>query len=457
MGNGAVTLAWEGLPPAGSIDLAQVEAALGGVRRITYAPPHVYPMSAPHFAPQPEAARRIPPGRLGLYVHVPYCHYACTFCFYAKQIGADAAERERMTAALLRELEAVAPGTPLQQLYVGGGTPTALPAEQLDRLLEAIRARTRDDGGSVHTVEASPESLADAHLRVLRRRGIGRASLGVQSFDDRVLAAVRRGHGGGQARQACERLAGSGLIVNVDLIYGLPGQTPADFAADVATLAGLAVDSMTLYNLRVNERTPVARILREEERFDLQRLVAWRAFVKRTAAAHGYRQTRWHTFVRADWDARKPVFADDTSRGNQFGIGPSARSRLAGTVYRNAARLDEYVARIAAGRSPVEETMQLDDEGRRARFVALTLGEGAPLDREEYAATFATAFDEDYGASAQQLRAAGLIDDDGRRIALTEAGGLVWDLVSLALYPAGVRAWLDARQPVATTPDRLTR
>src|SRR5262245_40613411 len=129
--------------------LDAVAAAVGATPRVLYEDVHVYPLSAPDFAPAPAMARERPaPGPLKLYVHVPFCNYACTFCFYAKRVGVPRPQMERYVAAVERELEWVDAGTPLAQLYVGGGTPTALPADLLDRLLAAVGARlTRPDPG----------------------------------------------------------------------------------------------------------------------------------------------------------------------------------------------------------------------------------------------------------------------------------------------------------------------
>lgn len=432
-------------------DLERIVQALGAVQRVAYAPTSVYPMSAPAFVATPGAERPQPAGgRLGIYVHVPFCEYGCTFCFYAKRVGASPERMRRYVAAAVRELGWVVPDTPLSQLYVGGGTPTSLPADLLDELLATVLARVRDDGQQIHTVECSPETATEEYLRVFRRRGIGRVSMGIQSLDDAVLDSVSRRHSGAEALVACERLVASGLIVNVDLIYGLPRQTEATFRGDFEAVAARGVDAVTAYDLRINERTPVAGRLRQDERLDLARLVHWRAFVQRTADALGYRQMRWREFVRGTpaSGVRKPRFEDVTSIGNQIGIGPSARSRLGNIVYRNSADIDRYTARVEAGQSPVEETFLLRVEDRKARFVALSLGDGRPLNRSEYAREFGCSVEDDYGEVLQGVLAAGLASDDGDCISLTETGKLVYDRVTLAFYPQRARGWIEGRELV---------
>ena len=183
----------------------------------------MYPSAAPAYTQAPQAER--PPlehDQLRLYVHVPFCRYRCTFCYYAVRVGADTEAMARYVRALKTELAWVNPGTPLSQLFMGGGTPTALSPELLDEALDAIFSRTTPYGRTVHTVEASPETISPAHIEVLKRRDVGRVSMGIQSFNDQVLEGVHRRHTRAQALAACELLVSSGLITNVDLIYGLP-------------------------------------------------------------------------------------------------------------------------------------------------------------------------------------------------------------------------------------------
>src|SRR5262249_6412019 len=158
------------------------------------------------------------------------------------------------------------------------------------------------------------------------------------------------------------------------------------------TVAGRGVHSVTVYNLRINEKTPVAGKLEEGERLALERLVLWRATIRACAAELGFEQTRWHTFVRehpeVDADHPAPRYQNAPSLGNQIGIGMSARSRLGHVVYRNHPELHPYLQRITDGRSPVEEVFVLGEADRKALFIGQYLGNGRPLDRNRYEGHF---------------------------------------------------------------------
>jgi oxygen-independent coproporphyrinogen-3 oxidase len=180
--------------------------------------------------------------------------------------------------------------------------------------------------------------------------------------------------------------------------------------------------------------------------------MAWRAFVAEVAFEHGYRQTRWHTFKRLDSVAatheRMPCF-DDTLHGFQLGVGMSARSHLGHAVYRNHSVHDVYIERMEQGESPVQEVFPFDEQDRMTQFVARSLGDGHALVREEYADVFGRPFDDDFGDLVHRLAAGGLVVDSGDEVQLSDRGKLVYDLVTLAFYPAKAQAWLAEREPVA--------
>jgi oxygen-independent coproporphyrinogen-3 oxidase len=431
----------EAAPGPIELDLDHLSEVLQPAAHVPYATAHVFPMSTPRFDSAPEAQRPRPRGApLGIYVHIPFCRYACNFCFYIKQIGAARDEMERYVSALERELEWIESGTPLTQLFVGGGTPTALPPDLFDRVLAAALGRLDRSRESVHTVECSPETVTPDHLSVLADHGVGRISLGIQTLDDRILGRIHRRHTPEEALQACEQLVASGRMVNVDLIYGLPGQTEESFRQDFEAVARIGVQGFNAYSLRVNESTPVLGMLEPNERLELARLVRWRALVERTAAELGYEQTHWQRFMLPGSD-----FTLDLTSDNLFGAGLSARSFLDDAVYRNETRMAEYFDRVENGRSPVEQIFVLNEEHRRTHYITRTLGSGKPLDRAHYEQRFGRRFDHDYAPILGRLIGAGLLVEEDECLTMSPSGRLVYDLVTLAFYPRELQQWLAQR------------
>lgn len=433
-------------------DCARWHEVLGPMPRLLYHPPHLYPVTAPAWQDNPGAERpRLQGGPLRLYVHVPFCRYKCSFCFYALSLGTKDPAMARYVDALIRELDAIEPGTPLSQVFVGGGTPTALPVEQLDRLLAAIFARGRPLPGELHTVEASPETLSERHIEVLLRHGISRVSMGIQTLDEAVLHGIHRRHSADEALRACDLLVASGLIVNVDLIYGLPGQTQASFLADLDALAARGIDNLSVYNLRVNEETSVRRKLGEQEWLDLECLARWRDFLLRETERLGFEQYRWHCFRRrgSRGAAYERAACFDPARGGyRLGVGLSARSKLGHGIYENERDMHRYIERVEAGESPVRRSLQMDEADIQTHCISRSLGDGKPLSRADWQSAFGQPIEAAYGPLLQRLLAAGLLDDDGEQLALTRAGSLVYDLINLAFFPERARRWLENRQPL---------
>jgi oxygen-independent coproporphyrinogen-3 oxidase len=435
--------------------VARVAEALAAAAGRAFTIPIVYPWSVQHFVERPEAERPRPAaGRHRLYVHIPFCRYHCTFCFYAVRTGAALSEMERYVDALGRELEWLPEGCSIERLVVGGGTPTALPPPLLDRVLRAVFERAAASEQSAHTLEASPDSLTGAHLDVLRAHGVGRVSIGIESLDDAVLDTVHRRHTPAQALAACREVSEGGLSLNVDLIYGLPSQTEDGFRRDLETIAETGADSLCLYGLRLNERTAVASQLDPSERLDLGRVMRWRAFVAQAAEACGFVQTRPYTFKRAAtgraWHERSATFEQG---GADLAVGMSARAQIGGAVYRNHDRNDVYMERIERGVSPVQAVFELDAEDLRTQTIARTLGNDRPLDRRAYAAIAGASIDDHFGGTLDRLRLAGLIDDDGTSVRLTDVGRLVYDRVLQCFYPERARGWLAA-QPATLRRER---
>lgn len=429
--------------------LQRIARALESTPTAAYTAPHDYPHGAPMFRHSPELEReRVNSEVIRLYLHIPFCNYACSFCCYAKRVGVSRERMAQYVKALVRELEWVEPGTRLNQFFMGGGTPTALPADLLDEVLTAVTTRLPYDGSGVHTVETSPESMTDEHLEVLARHGVGRISMGVQSLSSEVLDTVKRDHGEQLALDTCRRIVDAGMIMNIDLMYGLPGQRHEDFARDFALVAKQGVHAVTAYNLRLNEMTSVQRQLADHERFDLAGLMAWREFVRDTAASHGFTQTRWHTFKRMDSIAarheRLPVAGEDLS-AYQLGIGMSARSSLGHTLYRNSSKLNTYIERVEAGGSPVQEHIPLNREDLKTQFIARTIGDGKGLSVSAYQRVFGTSFQEDFAPTLERLQGADLLALDGDHVALSSLGQLVYDLVMLSFYPQHAKDWLRGR------------
>jgi putative oxygen-independent coproporphyrinogen III oxidase len=361
-------------------------------RPLLPAPSAPAPRPGPGWLPEPARADldRVP---FGLYVHVPFCATRCGYCDFNTYTsdelgpGANRAEYAGTAIAELRAAAAVLGPEPptVSTLFVGGGTPTLLPAEDLAAVLAAIRELFPVAPDVEVTTEANPESVTPASLAVLREAGFTRISLGMQSAAEHVLAVLDRRHTPGRAAEAAHEARAAGFEhVNLDLIYGTPGETDADWAASLDAVLSAPVDHVSAYALIVEEGTRLARrISRGELPMPDDDVLADR-YVQADAVlrAHGfdwYEVSNWATSPSARCRHNELYWAN----ANWWGVGPGAHSHVGGVRWWNVKHPAAYADRLARGESPAADREVLTDADRALETVmlGLRLREGLPLDR----------------------------------------------------------------------------
>ena len=198
----------------------------------------------------------LPP--LALYVHIPWCVRKCPYCDFNSHERAGALPEREYVGKLLLDLESMLPsvwGRRLGSVFIGGGTPSLFSPEAIDELLAGVRARLPVEPGAEITLEANPGTVEAGRFRGFREAGVNRISLGVQSFDDAMLAALGRIHSAAEARRAVETALASFDNVNIDLMYGLPRQTMDQAAADIREAIGCGVPHVSAYQLTIEPNT----------------------------------------------------------------------------------------------------------------------------------------------------------------------------------------------------------
>src|SRR3954468_22246948 len=198
----------------------------------------------------------LPP--LALYIHIPWCARKCPYCDFNSHESRGALPEEDYVEALFRDLEGLLPkvwGRRVSSIFIGGGTPSLFSAQAIDRLLGGVRARLTIEPHAEITLEANPGTVEAGRFRGFRDAGVNRISIGVQSFDDRMLASLGRIHGGDEARRAIGAALASFDNVNADLMYGLPAQTLAMAGADLEEAIRLGVPHISAYQLTIEPNT----------------------------------------------------------------------------------------------------------------------------------------------------------------------------------------------------------
>jgi oxygen-independent coproporphyrinogen-3 oxidase len=369
-----------------------------------------------------------------LYVHVPFCRLVCAYCDFVT-VGGRAPDIGRYTDALVAELAIrPAPGQ-LRTIYFGGGTPSLMTGAQVARLMDAACDRLGKAALEEVTLEANPSERETPDWAGLRSAGVGRLSLGVQSLRDADLVALARGHTAREAREAYRAARAAGFDnVSIDLIYGIPGQSLADWRAGLAEAIALEPDHVSCYALQLAlepdewAAPPRPGALRWRNRM-VPRQDDGLAADQYGAAEEMLGSAGYEHYELSSW-----ALPGRESRHNgaywarraYTGLGTGAHS-YDGAAERswNTRDLDAYLARAVAGERPLEGAEVLDEPTRAFEAIALGLRRVAGLSRHEFAAEFGSDPVDRYADAVEATTTAGLLEVTGDCLRLSQAGRLL--------------------------------
>lgn len=333
---------------------------------------------------------------LGFYLHVPYCATRCGYCdfntYTASELrgsGGALASRDNYADTVVAEIRLARKvlgddPRPVETVFVGGGTPTLLPAADLARMLAAIREEFGLAPGAEITTEANPESVDPRYLAELRAGGFNRVSFGMQSARQHVLKILDRTHTPGRPEACVAEARAAGFDhVNLDLIYGTPGETDDDWRASLDAALGAGPDHVSAYALIVEEGTQLARRIRrgevpmtDDDVHADRYLLAEEALT--AAGFRWYEVSNWATTDAARCRHNELYWTG----ADWWGAGPGAHSHVGGVRWWNVKHPGGYAQALAEGRSPGAGRELLAAEDRRVEriLLELRLADGCPLD-----------------------------------------------------------------------------
>jgi oxygen-independent coproporphyrinogen-3 oxidase len=311
-----------------------------------------------------------------LYVHVPFCARRCAYCDFSIAVRAVVPVADYV-AAVKRELQLRFPGSErweLDTLYFGGGTPSRLSGDGVQRLVDVLRERVVLAADAELTLEANPEDVSPATVRAWHTAGVNRISLGAQSFDDRVLAWMHRTHGAAHAANAVSIVREGGIDnVSLDLIFALPSSLDRSWELDLEQALTLGAAHISLYGLTIERGTPLGRWVERgqvdespEERYEEEFLRAHEAM---TTA--GFEHYEVSNFARPGRRSRHNWAY--WSGAAYAGIGPSAHEFDGDRRRWNVAPYEHWRRRLANGEDPVDDSEELTPENRATETVYLGL------------------------------------------------------------------------------------
>lgn len=377
-----------------------------------------------------------------LYVHVPFCRLVCAYCDFVT-VGGRADEIAHYSDVLLAELALRSASAQLATIYFGGGTPSLLPADGVARVVGAAIDRWSSAPTEV-TLEANPSSREMPDWSALRAAGVNRVSLGIQSLRDAELRALARGQtaGEGLAAYAAARAAGF-ENVSIDLIYGIPGQSLADWREGLGLALALAPDHLSLYALQLAlapdewAAPPRPGALRWRRRMvsrqDDGLAAAQYQLAEEMLDAAGFRHYELSSWARPGFDSRHN--SAYWERRPYTGIGAGAHSFDGEARSWNERNLDRYLARTKAGERAVAGSELLDEPTRAFEAVALGLRRVDGFSRAAFTAEFGSDPLARFPAAVKEGRAADLLEVTDDAIRLTARGRLFANEALVAFAP----------------------
>ncbi|MCD3440623.1 radical SAM family heme chaperone HemW [Streptococcus equi subsp. zooepidemicus] len=362
------------------------------------------------------------------YVHIPFCTQICYYCDFSK-VFIKNQPVDAYLEALIKEFESYQISS-LKTLYIGGGTPTAITAKQLDYLLSHLQQHLQLDQLEEFTIEANPGDLTEDKIAVLRQSAVNRISLGVQTFNDKQLKQIGRSHTEAQIYATIASLKEAGFQnISIDLIYALPGQTMQQVKENVAKALSLDIPHLSLYSLILEHHTVFMNKMRrgklqlptedlEAEMFE---------YIISEMEANGFEHYEISNFTKPGFESRHNLMY--WNNDEYFGCGAGASGYLNGIRYRNRVPIQHYLKAVADGNARLsEEVLTKEEMMEEELFLGLRKKSGVSVSR--FQEKFGLSFESRYGSVVRELQAQGLLVKDKDFVRMTKKGLFLGDSVA---------------------------
>lgn len=363
------------------------------------------------------------------YVHIPFCTQICYYCDFSKVFIQNQPVDDYLKA-LIREFEYYEIKD-LKTLYIGGGTPTAITAQQLDYLLTSLEKNINLTMLEEFTIEANPGDLTPEKIAVLKDSAVNRVSLGVQTFFDKQLKQIGRSHNEAQIYESIDALKAAGLTnISIDLIYALPNQTMAQVEENVRKALALDIPHLSLYSLILEDHTVFmnkqrrGRLHLPNEDIEADMFT----YIIDELEKHGFEHYEISNFTKPGFESRHNLMYWDNVE--YYGVGAGASGYLNGIRYRNRGPIQHYLKAIAQeGHSRLGEDILTKDQMMEEEFF-LGLRKKSGISISHFEAKFGLPFEERYGHIVKELVEDGLLKQEADRIRMTKKGLFLGDTVA---------------------------
>lgn len=366
----------------------------------------------------------------GVYIHIPFCHQICNYCDFNKVFFKNQPVDEYIEA-LGREMEMTVAAMPeaftnIETIFLGGGTPTALSAEQIEKLLSLITKHIPISSVKEFSSEANPDELTIDKLRALYNGGVNRLSMGVQSFDQSLLKKIGRTHSNEHVYETIQNAKNVGFKnISIDLMYGLPGQTMEQWQETLEKALALKLPHYSAYSLIVEPKTIFyIQYAKGKLHLPTEDLEAdMYGVLMDTMEAHGLRQYEISNFANEGYESTHNKIYWDNDEYAGFGAG--AHGYLEGVRYSNVAPIKKYIETVMAGERPLLHEHEVTGDEKLEEQMFLGLRKSAGVMHEEFEKKFGQPMLSIYKEIIDQLQEEQLIEIDSEGIRLTRKGRFI--------------------------------
>lgn len=384
-------------------------------------------------------------GLFDVYAHIPFCERRCVFCHYPLRLGEKyASEKDHYLDALEKEMGLYMARLGVERVrarsvLVGGGTPTYLTIEQLRRFLQFFSARVDLSGRPQFSYDVDPGTLLGdvglERLRIMRDHGVNRLTIGVQSLNDEILRKMNRPHNVQQAIESIENAKALGYQVNIEFIFGYPGQTLENWAQVIERAAQLDVEEIQLYRLKIDAYGDYQGPIKDygqrhlEEMPSVEDTLTMKQLAINILGEYGYHENLRRVFSKKPEHYSHYAHNQCCMLYDEIGFGLTAFSSLRNRFILNTQHFDEYYAKIEAGRLPINRGLVRSQEEQMRWAIVLPL-KNRSVRRKDFQRVTGVSLDSVFQEKIRRLEEAGLVEVNDREIVLTRLGAFFADEVA---------------------------
>jgi oxygen-independent coproporphyrinogen-3 oxidase len=384
-------------------------------------------------------------GRLDVYAHIPFCRQRCVFCHYPLKLGAKQVdEKDRYLSALEKEMDIYLSKLGINRIIarsilVGGGTPTYLSLEQQRRFFDMMASHIDMSSCRQYTFDVDPNTLLGAEgserLKMMRDYGVDRLTIGIQSLDDEILRLMNRHHDATQAIESIEETHKAGMTVNIEFIFGFPGQTIEGWVEMIEQACQLGAEEIQIYRLKIDAygdyQGPVKQLI--AKRPDLLPTIEQTIIMKQVAidilAEYGYTENLRRVFSKEYKHHSRYAHNQCCRLLDQIGFGLTAFNSLRDRFGLNTQSFDEYYDLIESGHLPINRGLIRGSEEQMRWAIILPL-KNRSARKSDFLRATGEPMDQHFRAKIAKLQDAGLVVEDEERLVLTKLGAFFADEVA---------------------------